>query len=306
LEDYVLTNKHVLVLGAGASQPFGFPTGIQLSKLVAQNFLEGHNAFDRLAELGFPREKIRGFRDAFFRSGKNSIDAFLEHRTDLMELGKLATAAVLIPFEREDALFGYDNNWLRYLYNRMNTSFAEYGSHQLSILTFNYDRSVEHFLLTSLQNSYGKNPDECFQVLKAIPIIHLHGTLGLLPWQAATSTREFDFNVSPQAISVAGANIKIIHEDIRDGRDKDFERAKALMKEASRILFMGFGYNPTNMDRLGLADLQERKRGGECQIYGTCVGMGDYEKSTAYAASHDVIELVPGDCLDFVKEHIHW
>jgi hypothetical protein len=111
----VLTNKHVLVLGAGASQPFGFPTGIQLSKLVAQELLEGQNAFNRLTELGLPRDKICSFRDAFFRSGKNSVDAFLEHRTDLMELGKSATAAVLIPYEREEALFGYDNNWLRYL-----------------------------------------------------------------------------------------------------------------------------------------------------------------------------------------------
>jgi hypothetical protein len=128
------------------------------------------------------------------------------------------------------------------------------------------------------------------------PIIHLHGTLGPLPWQAATSTREFDFNVSPQAISVAAANIKIIHEDIRDGRDKEFERAKALIKAASRILFMGFGYNPTNMERLGLVDLVERKRSGACQVFGTCVGMGDYERSTAYAASHSVIELMPVDC----------
>ena len=215
-----------------------------------------------------------------------------------MDIGKLATACVLIPFERDYALFDYNNSWLRYLYNNLNTSFDDFGSNQLAIITFNYDRTVEHFFFTSLQNSYGKNPDECFDALKGIPIIHLHGNLGPLPWQAAKDTRPFDFNVSPEALSIAAANIKIIHEDIKDGRDKEFERAKTLINEAERVLFMGFGYNGTNMERLGIAGI------GANKAFGTCVGMGNHEKSAARSGNR--IDLRDGNCLHFVRELIQW
>jgi hypothetical protein len=35
------------------------------------------------------------------------------------------------------------------MYDKMNTSFGEFGTNTLSITTFNYDRSVEHFLFTA-------------------------------------------------------------------------------------------------------------------------------------------------------------
>lgn len=303
----MLTNKHVFVLGAGASQPFGFPTGLGLSKTMVGQLNEGGDVYNQLQMLGWGRNQILTFQKALFHSGKNSVDAFLEHRPEFMEIGKLATAAILIPFEREENLFSYDNNWLRYLYNRMNVTFDQFNSHQLSIITFNYDRTVEHFFYTSLMNSYGKSSKECIDALASIPIIHLHGTLGPLPWQAPSKpSREFFALASPQELAIAAENIKIIHEDIADGRDKEFERAKTLMKAATRILFMGFGYNSTNMERLGLHDLKERKNTGACQIFGTCIAMGEYEKSAAHAASHNVIDLLPGDCLHFMREYIRW
>src|SRR6478752_2157355 len=97
----MLKKRHVLVLGAGASQPFGLPTGIELSQLMTTRLIQGNAAFKSLTDLGIEPGHINFFRDAFFRSGKNSVDAFLEHRPDLMTLGKLATAAVLIPYEQE-------------------------------------------------------------------------------------------------------------------------------------------------------------------------------------------------------------
>jgi hypothetical protein len=86
-------------------------------------------------------------------------------------------ACILIPFESEDKLFGYENSWLRYVYNKLDTSFEEFGQNTLSVVTFHYDRSVEHFFFAALQNSYGKNPAECHGALKSMPIIHLHGAL---------------------------------------------------------------------------------------------------------------------------------
>ena len=43
----MLTRSTVLILGAGASKPFGFPTGIELSEQVFDKLspAEGHTVF---------------------------------------------------------------------------------------------------------------------------------------------------------------------------------------------------------------------------------------------------------------------
>ena len=53
----------------------------------------------------------------------------------------------------------------------------------VAFITFNYDRSLEFFLLTTLKNRYQKTEQECAAKLKNIPIVHLYGKLALLPWE---------------------------------------------------------------------------------------------------------------------------
>lgn len=48
--------------------------------------------------------------------------------------------------------------------------------------------------------------------------------------------------------------IKVVHEDITDGRDK--EGAKELLADAERIYLLGFGFGGRNVERLGLRDLE--------------------------------------------------
>jgi len=112
----MLTRKTVLVLGAGASQPYNFPTGIELSTIVSDEFRPGHSVFEALKNLGYSEADMTQFREAFYHSGRNSVDAFLEHRADLLDAGKLAIAAILTPRENPEILFKYDNSWLRLLY----------------------------------------------------------------------------------------------------------------------------------------------------------------------------------------------
>jgi hypothetical protein len=55
-----------------------------------------------------------------------------------------------------------------------------------------------------------------------------------------------------EVIDICVKNIKVVHEDITDGRDKDFEQANRLLREAECIYYLGFGYGKVNMDRLNL------------------------------------------------------
>jgi hypothetical protein len=294
----------VLVLGAGASVPFGFPTGRQLSELLCKDLMAEragagfHILRDR---CGYSADQIEDFRLAFFRSGKSSVDAFLEHRTDFKDIGIAAIAQALIRYENEGELFGFDeSNWLREMIIRLNTAFDDFGKNRLSFVTFNYDRTVEHFLFSSLKHGYGKTDEECAAVLDNIPVIHLHGRLGYLPWQSRSESRAFHTDIDQQGLKAAIDNIKIIHEPITDGRDVDFKSAKAKLAEAEQVVVMGFGYNATNVERLGLADLQEGK------AIGTCEGLGSRGEDAARRACNGKVRLLGGNCIRFVREEMNW
>lgn len=181
--------RTVFVLGAGASAVFDFPVGKALFAQVCQNL---HSIKGRKSSLmkefrtciSFSDEEIGDFCTQLQYSASTSVDAFLEHRTEFLDLGKAAMAFMLVRCESSDALWTFaDANWLSFIFNRMNTPFEEFAATPISFITFNYDRSLEHFLHTSLQYKYRKDGKQCAAVLCKIPIIHLHGRLGYLPWQ---------------------------------------------------------------------------------------------------------------------------
>jgi hypothetical protein len=104
-------------LGAGASAPFEYATGIQLSQAVIDGTKQPNgNIIKNLHSImRIPLDDIQKFRTHFQASGLNSVDAFLERRPEYMEIGKLATAFILIGQENPARLFAFNNNWLRIL-----------------------------------------------------------------------------------------------------------------------------------------------------------------------------------------------
>ena len=244
----------VFIVGAGASKPYGFPIGRELVTLICNNLINDQSRyFKQLYDLEhYNRSDILGFRNQLLYSGKGSVDAFLEHRKNCIQIGKYAIAQVLIEFEDSQKLF-VKGDWYQYLYEKLNTSFEEFDQNKIGIITFNYDRSIEHYLFKALKNSYGKSDEECASKIKNIPIIHVHGQLGYLPWQDKPA-REYKRESRDviNAISIAASGIRIIHEDINVNEDELFIAAHSLLRGAERIYFLGFGYNETNVKRLSI------------------------------------------------------
>jgi hypothetical protein len=180
----MITTPTVLVLGAGASCPYGFPTGKELKVEICNAFSkpEAEGCQFLSANTNHSADEFLQFGNAFLKSGQSSVDAFLEHRPEFLEVGKLAIAYCLIPREDEERLYQADEkrggDWYGYLSEKLNATFEEFGNNELSIITFNYDRSLEHFLLNSLHYSHGKKFEECAETLAKIPIIHVYGQLG--------------------------------------------------------------------------------------------------------------------------------
>src|SRR5439155_12097451 len=134
-------------------------------------------------------------------------------------------------------------DWYEYLFGKLKASFEEFGQNKLSVITFNYDRSLEHYLLTVLQNSHGKGFNECADMLAPIPIVHVYGQLSQhrYPHPQARIYRPDLEKFGGAAVSAA-AGIKILHET-----EPKFDEAHKLLTAAERVCFLGFGYHPLNI-----------------------------------------------------------
>jgi len=324
----MITKRTVLVLGAGASVPFGFPSGGQLLEEICDKLSSENSEEFKFLLLYAPKPRdIITFRDALSRSGQPSVDAFLENRTEFIDVGKGAIAMALLPYERTEALFEgkRPENWYQYLFNLLSTSFQKFDQNKLSIITFNYDRSLEHYLFTALKNTYKLTDQKCAETLSLIPIIHVYGKLGPLPWEriereffnSQTNAVPFDSTCDPNLIShenyewykniwfnLAKDNIKIIHEGIED--DKEFNKAHQLLKSAERICFLGFGYHEINLERLRIDSLCHPDDPVR-EIAGTCYCLSHKQKELVRAYRHPsgyLIDLYDAKVYDFLYNSV--
>ena len=83
----------VLVVGAGGSIPYGFPSGFGLKREF------NSNDFRKAMEFTFGESTANDFLDTLLTSGVPSVDAFLGRRPEFTEIGKFAIAAALLPKE---------------------------------------------------------------------------------------------------------------------------------------------------------------------------------------------------------------
>jgi len=289
----MITMPTVLVLGAGASAPFGFPCGGGLRSQIYQIFAQKQSPeVQQMLLADFTFEKISQFRHALSRSG-SMVDEFLEYRTDFMDVGKASIASVLLQDEGEASLFNVNvpNNWYELLFRclTLESSFESFGKNKLSIITFNYDRSIEQYLFITLKNRYNRTEQECAKKLEEIPIIHVHGTLGRLPWQQFWGPIvNYGGDINFQKIRDASKTIKVIHEDISD--DPEFNQAYELMTAATRIYFLGFGYHPINLKRLRIKKLIRKDMSGTA--YHLPIYLRNNATSIKTRAGHPVIQLM--------------
>lgn len=285
----------VFILGAGSNEPFGFPSGTGLLKIILENIDNSDWAY-LLEYFGISKRQVREFKTALLRSNVPSVDTFLEHRPEFLKIGKLAISLALIPFEDEEKLFDIKmrgNNWYEYIFTKMDTNFDNWENNKVSFITFNYDRSLEHYFFESLKAKYGKSDEECAVKLNKIPIIHVHGQLGVLPWQEGES-REYFHKPDEFMLKKTTEQIYIVSE-VED-TNSEFKKAYDCMKDAKRIYFLGFGYNDTNLRRLKIQDFSTRGI-----IYGTAFKLGAMEAKSIRSKWPAIRNLVNQKILSFLK-----
>jgi hypothetical protein len=302
----------VLVLGAGSSHSSGYPVGAGLRKAILQ---WQDDEIDGIAnEMGVPRNLLRDFLREFRQAQAYSIDAFLARRaTEFGDVGKAAIAKILLGCESSVQLFREDekeDHWYQYLVNLLTASdWDALDLSLLSVVTFNYDRSLEFFLCRSLQSMYGKKEDEVVAKLSAARIVHVYGCLGT-PWQSPDFLPYgYALSKNPDAVALAGARIRVIPE----GRDEDecVLRAQALLREANVVCFLGFGYDQVNLRRLGVPGTLQDNHKNLKVFGGTSKGMTNAEMDRAIRtmsggqatySSFWTERFRDGNCMNFLRQ----
>ena len=254
-----MIKDHVaLILGAGASRPYGFPLGEQLKHNIIDQLLYSRRLeptdktlFEILLSFGYDDRQLRDFANQLRLSHQPSIDAFLEERSEFMEVGKDALAANLIVQERIDDLLQKDMNnekrkWYDYFLNLLGNR-EEFRSNNISIITFNYDRSLEYFLYNTLSARFGLKEPEVVDYISSIPIVHVYGQLGK-PHFFDSNGRDYAPHLDKENLVKSAKGIKIIHEFLDISPELD--RAQELIGKSRILVFIGFGFHRKNLERL--------------------------------------------------------
>ena len=284
----MITEKTVFVLGAGASKPYGFPLGQELAdemiRLLNPNPTDNQprvTAVVRAADCKV--SDLVSFLNDLRDSQVESVDAFLEHRPDLVPVGKHAIAAMLLFAECQHGLRDCkrEQNWYQYLLKMLNPSFDAFHENQLSIITYNYDRSLEEFLFKALRvREVGSHSPEDWaaRLKECLPIVHLHGQLGgYEPFVGRAANAHVPYGEWRDGgfVAKAGDAIRVIHESFDLDADPVFQKAYKMISEAKHLFFIGFGYDPINLKRLRLGQHMPPT----CSLDGTAFGLTLEEKN---------------------------
>jgi hypothetical protein len=299
----VILTPTVLVLGAGASKPYGYPLGDELVTRII-GLVSPNGAVPRVME-----EDTGVFHDRLRDSGVASIDDFLESNPNFSHLGKIAIAAGITFFGPGiDQPDDPPDGWYKYLWNRLHEGAAtseEFRANQLKIITYNYDTSFERYFARVLWNMYPdlseKDQSAAAELLSEVmPIVHIHGTVGRYDGDARVWGKQSRFLV-PEVFRDAASGIRIVHDD----ESPEYQNAHQWLREAKRVYVLGFGYHPTNVRRLDLASQWRQSNGGWKDSGGTAYGLQPAEMERINAALNLGDFLRTFDCLTYLRARAH-
>lgn len=221
-----------------------------------------------------------------------SIDNFINSHqpNDMIAIcGKLAIASCILKAESRSSIYIDTSN----TYNKLNTqnSAASWFNaffkilttdcqisnlskrlSKISIISFNYDRCLEHYLFNTLQIFYEISKEEAAEVLKHLDIYHPYGTVGKLPWQSQTDSIEFGESPHASKLVTVSKQLQTFTEGI-DPSNSDILSIREIVANTDRIAFLGFAFHPLNL-RLLFSDKKysspDYRQGS---IYATALGI---------------------------------
>jgi hypothetical protein len=242
-----------LILGAGASAPYKYPTGFGLTQKILA--LEGNiELLIYFSDQNTPL--VRKFFQSFRMSTATSIDSFVAKNPQYTEVARTAIAMVLMEMEDHEVFFNHtiNDHWYRYLVNKLcPDSWDAFDPSRLRIVTFNYDVSLEFFLATAVSHMYGKGAADVIEKLARLEIVHVYGkldrplgTYGQIKTDMDPSDEKTE--ITKHDVKKASAGIHLMGEGREDTRH--LQTIQHIIHSSDQIGILGFGFDAVNIDRI--------------------------------------------------------
>lgn len=326
-----MNRKTVFILGAGSSKEVSFPDGRLLGELIVRDLNIRFKAFGATVDSGSQRianairahapTQVNMYQRAALEVSAglpfaNSIDTFLDSHKDnehMQLCGKIAIVNCILEAERASQLYvdparnrndpiqfrGIERTWFGSLFRSLSEGVSRDNPDalfdKLSIINFNYDRCVEHFLYHAIQLRFSVSEDVAARCLRMLQIIHPYGSIGALPFEKNEGAVEFgNTEISPASLAVLARNIRTFTERV----ESDDLRQQILneLNNAECVVFMGFAYHRQNMELLSLEKAHDPLERRPVSVLGTAYEMSkpniDAIERSIFDAFHPAANLI--------------
>jgi hypothetical protein len=287
----VISKRTVFILGAGASCPYGFPSGARLRDLICFDggFRDKYLTYLTNSQIdeGIRKKKIsdvKQFIKIFNNSHIKSIDAFMANNPKLSLTGKYILAYEIFQYEI-DSRFGEDaireqerleglrkspdNNhylwgipgfnggdWYFYLYNRMVEGLV--GKYAIPDFSNGNISFITFNYDRSLEQFFYISLRNSFSEVSEEEIIKTLKQLKILHVYGQVAFLKWqnpsDYIEYKQTINESHLerSSKNIRTIYEEKENPELLEAQKILKQADQIFFLGFGYAPENMEVLNL------------------------------------------------------
>lgn len=334
----------VFVIGAGASAEFGLPVGSKLLTQIAKSVnityeIGRQKTGDYMVAEALRRsippqndneEYNRHLHSAWqlVRSSNqglsidNVIDALEDQRASLV--GKIGIVANILQAEEKspmskwadwqytDADVGkYSQTWIAQLVKLLTENVKRSGIANIfdnvTIINFNYDRTIEQYLPFAIAQYFGSSLDEVRSAMSKLKMFRPYGKAGNLPWENQGDFVNFG-DCSAVNLTAASRKILTFTQQIED--NELVQGIRDAIQVSDRIIFLGFGFHRQNLSILS-ANAQSH-----VQVLGTSFGLSQSDSKVVCSeieralgldeiqtfAGHNFVTLHPLTCNEFMSE----
>ncbi|WP_027159932.1 hypothetical protein [Methylobacter luteus] len=195
-----------------------------------------------------------------------SIDNFIDAHRDNDKIalcGKLAIVRSILAAEKKSLLYfkqersesninfsALENTWYIPFFQLLTENCTKDDLKErfktITLIIFNYDRCIEHFLFCALQNYYKISEPEAAELVRSINIYHPYGNVGTLPMDNRGDGMMFGESPSAENLLRLAQKIKTFTEGT-DPESSEITAIRKRMTMATRLVFMGFAFHKLNM-----------------------------------------------------------
>ena len=325
-----MSSNTVYVIGAGASFEVNLPTGNELKTHIS-NILNmaldptfGHfkggngelyqslktHSTDTKSELTLYLQACKHIRANMPLA--ISIDNFIDSQrnNDAVALcGKIGIVNAILKAERDSKLYFHgsampqriqfsklEGTWylpfFRTLTENCVVEDLKDRFSKVTLIIFNYDRCIEHFLYHALKTYYLLDDEKALEVINELEIIHPYGTVGALRWQEKNSSTVVDFGgeINWRDYINYAQRIRTFTEETHSEIDLAINKK---MEKARKLVFLGFAFHRLNMKILSKSKSLRYQAMHTVKCYATAYESSSSDREAIYNEIRHLYEYEP-------------